>query len=158
MVLFVAAANGRIRAANIRPSGFPIEESRWEIVEMAPPRRERVGTLHEEEEDLAPLSRGLSVLCHHYTGDERQRSIWYKVVAFHAMMVKTRGSAVERWTTGHEGQVSLTSSHSAVGKGHRGGAPFRVRRILRPGVRFVRSTLRSRTFVVLNDELDRVRF
>ncbi len=114
MALFVSAANGRIQAANLRSSGFPVEERLWEIVQMTSIGEQHPTALMEEEADFAPLSRAISVLWHHYNGDGRQRAIWCRVVAFHAMMVKTRGSAVERWTTELEDDESVASLHSAV--------------------------------------------
>ena len=73
LALFDSAANGRIQAPNLTVSGFPIEENLYELIEAELPVEERplAGA-----PPIAALSRAISVLWHHYKGDERQRTIW----------------------------------------------------------------------------------
>jgi hypothetical protein len=114
MALFVSAANGRIHASNIGVSGFPVEENLFELIDAPEADEEQSPDTPSEKTDFAPLSRAVSVLWHHYKGDERQRTIWCRVVAFHAMMVKTDGSVVQKWTVQHDNDSSITSLHAAV--------------------------------------------
>ena len=95
MTLFLGAAKGRLHASDIGPSGFPLADRRFEFFEDWVQSEEgSLGVFDTSSVDM-PLSRAVSVLWHHYQGDKRQRAIWSRVVAFHAMMVRNRGYCVE---------------------------------------------------------------
>jgi hypothetical protein len=97
MALFVAAAKGRVHASDIGTSGFPLADKHVEFLDdWVGSERGFPGALDTSSIDM-PLSRAMSVLWHHYNGDKRQREIWSRVVAFHAMMVRSRGFSVEEW-------------------------------------------------------------
>jgi hypothetical protein len=98
MALFVAAVKGRVHASDIGTSGFPLADKHVEFFDdWVESEQGSSGASHTSSVDL-PLSRAISVLWHHYKDDKRQRAIWSRVVAFHAMMVSTRGSSVEEWS------------------------------------------------------------
>jgi hypothetical protein len=98
MALFVAAAKGTLRAPNIGVSGFPANESRFDLDDSPLDSQDLPGDAAETSSESVPLSRAVSVLWHHYKGDERQRTIWCRVVAFHVMLVSCQGSLLEEWT------------------------------------------------------------
>jgi hypothetical protein len=98
MTLFVAAAKGQLHASDIGASGFPLADKHVEFFDdWVESEQGSPGAFHTSSVDM-PLSRAISVLWHHYNGDKRQRAIWSRVVAFHAMMVRRRGSSVEEWS------------------------------------------------------------
>ncbi len=98
MTLFVAATQGRVHAPDIGASGFPLADKHVEFLnDWVESEQDFPGTFHTSSVDM-PLSRAISVLWHHYNGDKRQRAIWSRVVAFHAMLVRSRGSIVEEWS------------------------------------------------------------
>jgi hypothetical protein len=99
MALFVAAAKGRVHSANIGVSGFPLSESRFDPDDNPLDIQDLPDDAAETSSESVPLSRAVSVLWHHYKADERQRTIWCRVVAFHLMMVRCQGSVVRQWTT-----------------------------------------------------------
>jgi hypothetical protein len=96
MALFASAAKGRVHASDIAPSGFPLADKHDEFFD------DWVGSGQGSPGAYPtvdmPLSRAISVLWHHYNGDKRQRAIWSRVVAFHAMMLRNRGSSAEEWS------------------------------------------------------------
>ena len=113
MALFVGAANGRIYAPDIGASGFPLNENLYEVCEGGFGDAGDMDEASRESSTPAPLSRAISVLWHHYNGDERQRAIWSRVVAFHAMMVGSKGAVVDHWTVPcveSPAEVSLSSA------------------------------------------------
>jgi hypothetical protein len=96
MALFTAAAKGRVHASDIGASGFPLADKQVEFFDDWIESERSSGAFHASTVDM-PLSRAISVLWHHYNGDKRQRAIWSRVVAFHAMTIRRRGSSVEEW-------------------------------------------------------------
>ena len=113
MALFVGAANGRIYAPDIGASGFPLSENLYEVCDGDFGNAADMDEGSRESSTPAPLSRAISVLWHHYNGDERQRAIWSRVVAFHAMMVGSKGAVVDHWTVPcaeSPAEVSLSSA------------------------------------------------
>ena len=98
MALFVAAAKGQVHAASIGVSGFPISENRFDLVDIPLDIEDLPDGAPGTSSESVPLSRAVSVLWHHYKGDDRQRTIWCRVVAFHVMMVHSQGSIVKHWT------------------------------------------------------------
>jgi hypothetical protein len=98
MALFVAAAKGQVYASDIGSSGFPLADKHVEFFDdWVESEQGSPGAFHTSSVDM-PLSRALSVLWYHYNGDVRQRAIWSRVVAFHAMMVGRLSSSVEEWS------------------------------------------------------------
>jgi hypothetical protein len=98
MTLFVAATQGRVHAPDIAASGFPLADKHVAFLnDWVESEQDFPGAFPTSSVDM-PLSRAISVLWHHYNGDKRQRAIWSRVVAFHAMMVRSRGSSVEEWS------------------------------------------------------------
>jgi hypothetical protein len=93
MALFAAAAKGRVHAAGIGASGFPLADQDVEFFDDSD-ESESPGASSVD----IPLSRAISVLWHHYNSDKRQRAIWSRVVAFNAMMVRNRSFSPEEWS------------------------------------------------------------
>jgi hypothetical protein len=97
MTLFVAAAKGRVHASDIGASGFPLADKHLEFFDdWVESEHGSPGAFDASSVDV-PLSRAISVLWHHYNGDQRQRAIWSRVMAFHTMTVRSRGASVEDW-------------------------------------------------------------
>ena len=97
MALFVAAGKGKLHAPNIGVSGFPADESRFDRDDSPLDGQDLPGDAAGKSSKSVPLSRAVSVLWHHYKGDERQRTIWCRVVAFHVMMASCQGSLLGEW-------------------------------------------------------------
>ena len=114
MTLFVAAAEGRVHASDIGASGFPLADKHIEFFDdWVESEQGSPGALDTSSVDV-PLSRAISVLWHHYNGDKRQRAIWSRVMAFHAMMVRSRGSSVEEGSGPYTQDAGAASLDPAV--------------------------------------------
>jgi hypothetical protein len=98
MALFVAASEGRIHAKDIGASGFPLCENPFDLEDNPLDTEDSSDGVLETSPESVPLSRAVSVLWHHYTGDERQKTFWCRVVAFHVMMVHSHGTILKQWT------------------------------------------------------------
>ena len=93
MDLFFAAASGRMHAPDLGISGTPLREDRDEFLDEGFALEDDAGITQDTSQQSVPLSRALAVLWNHYRGDDRQRVIWSRVVAFNAMMFRSMVAA-----------------------------------------------------------------
>jgi hypothetical protein len=109
MALFAAAAKGRVHASDIGASGFPLGDQHFEFFD-----EQGLPCAFDTSSIDVPLSRAISVLWHHYDGDRRQRAIWSRVMAFHAMMVRSQVCSGEGWSKPYTQDASAALLDPAV--------------------------------------------
>ena len=99
IALFVAAADGRIRPRKPIADEFSIcEIDSREASGLSPRIDDPDNEDYRKLSNETPLGSAVSVVWEHYEGDQRRKAICWRLIAFYAMMNRTGGANIARWT------------------------------------------------------------
>ena len=94
IALFFAAARGKVPMSDVQSTGFELRRELQihspEVASVA----ERLVDTAEASPDEFQLACAVTVIWHHYDGTKYREAVCSRLVAFYALMVRTKGAAI----------------------------------------------------------------